>query len=317
MKISQWFRRRSKASEATTQVSDSTTKKAQERAQEQPANTTQDIDLSIGKYRLEPFTEGGICVVMKGIPLESGKPKLAVKLVREQWLNHAAVRRQFSNESQIVRELNHPFLPKYKARGLIGQQAYYAYEFIEGFPLINLSQEQGRFPPELVKQISVNIVKQLLEQLDHLHSGLKPVIHGDISSENILIDPQQRIYLVDFGCAHFLRQANKESYQWIAKPSFISPEQAKGEMWDQRSDLYQAGILFYELLMNRRWNEGRSKRDKVLFAASSSRQADDFLSNVVDIKTSAVVAKLLDPNPNGRFQTAKEAIAALESLQAS
>lgn len=314
MKISQWFRRRNKSSEASTQAPDSAAKKAPERAPEPPANSAQVVDLSIGKYRLEPFTEGGICVVMKGIPLESGKPKLAVKLVREQWLNHAAVRRQFSNESQIVRELNHPYLPKYKARGLIGQQAYYAYEFIEGFPLINLSQEQGRFPPELVKQISVNIVKQLLEQLDHLHGGLKPVIHGDISSENILIDPQQRIYLVDFGCAHFLRQANKESYQWIAKPSFISPEQAKGEVWDQRSDLYQAGILFYELLMNRRWNEGRSKRDKVLFAASSARQADDFLANVVDAKTSAVVAKLLDPDPNGRYQTAKEAISALDSL---
>lgn len=317
MKISQWFRRRNKASEASTQAPDSSPKKAPERVPEPAASAAQEVDLSIGKYRLEPFTEGGICVVMKGIPLEAGKPKLAVKLVREQWLNHAAVRRQFSNESQIVRELNHPFLPKYKARGLIGQQAYYAYEFIEGFPLINLSQEQGRFPPELVKQISVNIVRQLLEQLDHLHSGLKPVIHGDISSENILIDPQQRIYLVDFGCAHFLRQANKESYQWIAKPSFISPEQAKGEVWDQRSDLYQAGILFYELLMNRRWNEGRSKRDKVLFAASSARQSDDFLAGVVDARTSAVVAKLLDPDPDGRYQTAKEAVAALDSLQSA
>ncbi len=317
MKISDWFRRRVKPSEASAPATDTSAKKPAERTPDPATPPTQVVDLSIGKYRLEPFTEGGICVVMKGIPLEPGKPKLAVKLVREQWLNHAAVRRQFSNESQIVRELNHAFLPRYKARGLIGQQAYYAYEFIEGFPLINLSQEQGRFPPQLVKQISVNIIRQLLEQLDHLHGGLKPVIHGDISSENILIDPQQRIYLVDFGCAHFLRQANKESYQWIAKPSFISPEQAKGEVWDQRSDLYQAGILFYELLMNRRWNEGRSKRDKVLFAASSERQADNFLATVVDAKTSAVVAKLLDPDPNGRYQTAKEAIAALDTLQAS
>lgn len=314
MKITQWFRRRNKQADADTVDAQNHNKKAAERPAEVVPPSANVVDLSVGKYRLEPFTEGGICVVMKGIPLEAGKPKLAVKLVREQWLNHAAVRRQFSNESQIVRELNHPFLPKYRARGLIGQQAYYAYEFIEGFPLINLSQEQGRFPPPLVKQISVSIVRQLLEQLDHLHNGLKPVIHGDISSENILIDPQQRIYLVDFGCAHFLRQANKESYQWIAKPSFISPEQAKGETWDQRSDLYQAGILFYELLMNRRWNEGRSKRDKVLFAASCKRQSDDFLASVVDQKTSAVVAKLLDPAPDGRFQSAKEAIAALDKL---
>ncbi|MCG8669827.1 MAG: protein kinase [Pseudomonadales bacterium] len=262
-------------------------------------------------YRLEPFTEGGICVVMKGIPKTPGHPKLAIKLVREQWLNHAAVRRQFSNESQIVRELNHPHLPKYRARGLVDGKAYYAYEFIDGVPLINLSQDKTRFPPELVKDISRDIVGQLLLQLEHIHGGLKPVAHGDISSENILINNRQQIYLVDFGCAHFIKQAHKESYQWLAKPSFISPEQARGDAWDNRSDLYQVGILYYELLMNKRWNIGRSKRDKVLFAASNDRQNDDFLKNVVDLETSAIIAKLLDPSPRNRFQSATEALQAL------
>lgn len=270
-----------------------------------------EVQLNIGRYRMEPYTEGGICVVMKGIPLEQGKPKLAVKMVREQWLNHQAVRRQFTNESQIVRELNHPQLPRYRSRGLIDGKAYYAYEFIEGFQLINLSQEQQRFPPALVKQLAKDIVRQLLEQLHFLHTSLKPVIHGDISSENILIDTQQKIYLVDFGCSHFQRQASKEAYQWLAKPSFISPEQARGDAWDHRSDLYQAGILFYELLRNRRWNIGKSKRDKVLYAASTERQEDNFLLDVTDAKTSAFVARLLDPDPTKRFQNAKEALDAL------
>lgn len=270
-----------------------------------------EVQLNIGRYRMEPFTEGGICVVMKGIPLEHGKPKLAVKMVREQWLNHQAVRRQFTNESQIVRELHHQQLPRYRSRGLIDGKAYYAYEFIEGFQLINLSQEQQRFPPALVKQIARDIVRQLLEQLHYLHTSLKPVIHGDISSENILIDTQQKIYLVDFGCSHFQRQAGRDAYQWLAKPSFISPEQARGEAWDHRSDLYQAGILFYELLRNRRWNIGRSKRDKVLFAASTERQQDNFLQDVTDPKTSAFIARLLDPDPAKRFQSAREALEAL------
>jgi serine/threonine protein kinase len=270
-----------------------------------------EVQLNIGRYRMEPFTEGGICVVMKGIPLEQGKPKLAVKMVREQWLNHQAVRRQFTNESQIVRELHHPQLPKYRSRGLIDGKAYYAYEFIEGFQLINLSQEQQRFPPSLVKELAKELVGQLLEQLHFLHTSLKPVVHGDISSENILIDTKQKIYLVDFGCSHFQKQANKEAYQWLAKPSFISPEQARGDKWDHRSDLYQAGILLYELLRNRRWNEGSTKRDKVLFAASNQRQADDFLLDATDSKTSAFVAKMLDPDPDQRFQTAKEALIAL------
>jgi len=165
----------------------------------------------------------------------------------------------------------------------------------------------------LVKELAKDIVGQLLEQLHFLHTSLKPVVHGDISSENILIDTKQKIYLVDFGCSHFQKQANKEAYQWLAKPSFISPEQARGEKWDHRSDLYQAGILLYELLKNRRWNEGATKRDKVLFAASNQRQQDNFLEGVTDAKTSAFVAKMLDPDPTKRFQTAKEALAALKS----
>ncbi|PCJ30190.1 MAG: hypothetical protein COA99_18470 [Moraxellaceae bacterium] len=274
------------------------------------------VKLNIGHYRLEPFTEGGVCVVMKGIPKEAGKPKLAVKLVREQWLNHAAVRRQFSNESQIVKELNHPFLPRYLSRGLIDGKAYYAYEFIEGVPLINLSQEKDRFPPELIKDIATDIVIQLLVQLVHVQERLKPVAHGDISSENILIDSKQRIYLVDFGCSHFVKQAHKDSFQWLAKPSFISPEQAKGENWDHRSDLYQAGILFYELAKSKRWNIGKTKRDKVLFAASKEKPSDDFLEDIVGLKISTVAAKLLDPSPATRYQSAKEAVAEMEAARA-
>ena len=296
-----------------------TNRAAATKPQTSPTGTTAsiqrpfEVQLNIGRYRMEPFTEGGICIVMKGIPLEQGKPKLAVKMVREQWLNHQAVRRQFTTESQIVRELHHPQLPKYRSRGLIDGKAYYAYEFIEGFQLINLSQEQQRFPPALVKELAKDIVAQLLEQLHYLHTSLKPVVHGDISSENILIDTKQKIYLVDFGCSHFQKQANKEAYQWLAKPSFISPEQARGEKWDHRSDLYQAGILLYELLRNRRWNEGTTKRDKVLFAASNQRQADNFLLDATDPKTSAFVARMLDPDPDKRFQTAKEALTALKS----
>jgi len=266
------------------------------------------LQLNKCEYTLTAFRQGGICDVFKGTPNTKDKPVIAVKMIRAEWYTNSRVRRQFSTESQIVRDLHEKHLPQYVSRGLIDGKPYHAYEFIEGFQLINLSQKQDIFPPELVKDVSLDIISQLLNSLDYLHSRLVPIAHGDISSENIIFDNWHNIHLIDFGCAHFLKMASKDSHEWVGKPSFISPEQARGEAWDHRSDIYQAGILFYELVTATRWNIGKDSRNKTLFAASSEPPEEDFLDKQVGVHISRVIAKMLHPEPRLRYQSVKSVL---------
>ncbi len=272
------------------------------------------IDTRLGRFRLENFAMGGVCEVKKGIPLDNQDCTLAVKMIREKWYENPAVRKQFSQESQIVKELKHPMLPHYVSRGIANGKPFYAYKLIDGIPLIRLWQDQELLHPKLMRQLAPEMVKQLLEQLAYLHNPPRTIIHGDISSENIILDKTRQLHLVDFGCAHFQSIADKDSFQWLAKPSFISPEQARGQAWDHRSDLYQAGILFYELISGKRWNRGENKREKVLYAASSTAIHNNFLLEYTDANTSKLIAHMLDPNPDTRLPSAARGVKLIEAL---
>lgn len=272
------------------------------------------LELPGSRFKLAYFAEGGICEVLTGVEIE-GNRKIAIKLLKPEWKDHQGVRRQFSTESQVVRSLNHPLLPKYFSRGILQGRAYFSYHFIEGIPLIKLSQRQDLFPPSMVRKNSINIIQQILDQLDHLNTKLNPVAHGDISSENIIFDDDLNAHLVDFGCAHFLKLASKESYQWIAKPSFVTPEQARGESWGHASDLYQTGILFFELLTARRWNQGKTSREKILFAATGDRPNTHLIEELAGNEVKKLIDALLEPDPKNRIQTAAEAKKLLGKLK--
>lgn len=261
-------------------------------------------------YKLQHFKEGGICKIYKGIPERRHLPTLAIKTIRDKWVTNEKVIKQFNVETRIVKEFQHSRLPQYIGRGSLNGVPFYAYHFVDGMQVINISQRPDLYPPDLISSLALRMVIQLYETLEYLHDKINPVIHGDISSENVVINPSQQLYLIDFGCAH-AKAANVDNRTWIGKPSYLSPEQARGEIWDQRSDLYQVGILFYELVTRQRWNTGADTRSKHLFAASAPRPKMDFLAHKIHISLSMVFSKVLHPDPEIRFQSASEVLKAL------
>ncbi|HBC57117.1 MAG TPA: hypothetical protein DCZ03_08140 [Gammaproteobacteria bacterium] len=267
---------------------------------------------SLGKFRFVAVAEGGVCEVYRAEPLSGSGPSLAIKRIRDIWRHHKGVNHQFEIEAKIVQSLFYPTLPRYVSRGVLKGKAYYAYEFFHGMPLLKLWQQQGSTDPDKLLKMSIACGIEILEQLYYLHSRPNPIYHGDISAENIILDRDGHVHLVDFGCAHTQKEADEKSYQWLGKPSYISPEQAKGEPWDGRSDLYQVGVMLYEMITSKRWNRGRSPREKVLFAASKQTMAPNFLAELVGSSASQLVAGLLAPDANHRIQTAGEALALLK-----
>lgn len=261
-------------------------------------------------YKLRHFKEGGICKIYQGMPERRHLPTLAIKTIRDKWVNNDKVIKQFNVETRIVKEFDHPRLPHYIGRGNLNNVPFYAYHFVDGMQVINISQRPDLYPPDLISTLALRMVIQLYETLEYLHEKINPIIHGDISSENVVINPSQQLYLIDFGCAHS-KTSNVDNRTWIGKPSYLSPEQARGEVWDQRSDLYQVGILFYELVTRQRWNTGADTRAKHIFAASAPRPSMDFLAHKIHISLSMIFSKILHPDPEVRFHSASDILKAL------
>jgi len=261
-------------------------------------------------YKLTHFKEGGICKIFKGAPERRHLPTLAIKTIRDKWADNQKVIQQFNVETRLVKEFDHPRLPSYVGRGSLNGVPFYAYHFVEGMQVINISQRPDLYPPDLITTLALRMVIQLYETLEYLHDKINPIIHGDISSENVVINPSQQLFLIDFGCAH-IKAKHVDNRAWVGKPSYLSPEQARGEIWDQRSDLYQVGILFYELVTRSRWNTGIDTKAKHMFAASAPRPRMDFLAHKIHISLSMIFSKILHPDPEQRFNSAADILKAL------
>ena len=264
-----------------------------------------------GDFRLNKFIEEGVCQVFKGTPVSvKDKRKLdkciLVKRVHPEWHNNKEVLEQFKREIGIIRDFIHPLLPHFVDKGELAGQYYYAYEFIEGEPLINIFNDKKNFPREKLIELAPLVLMQLLDQLKYLHEQMFTIVHGDISVENIIYSNQNSVHLIDFGCAYRKQKVTEKSYHWLGKPSYITPEQARGEPWSKTSDLYQAGILFYELVSGLRWNKGNTPAEKVLFAASVDSPDKNFLSHWVPSPLSELVSKMLQAEESQRISSAKE-----------
>ncbi len=280
-----------------------TNNKAQETLSTQNNNAAVNfIVISGNLYKLNAFSAGGICHIYKAQAASRKLPVLSVKMIKPRWARYASVRRQFNIEGQILSGLSHPQLPHFTTRGTHKEHVFLAYKFLPGVPLIKLAQNKTLFGENTLKPLALSILTQILDQLNYLHNKINPVVHGDISSENIIINNSQQVSLADFGCAHFTNTRSNHSFRWLAKPSYLSPEQARGDPWGPASDIYQTAILFYEMITGKRWIKGKTPREKMLYAASISKPAPDFLGKIIHKHLSSIIADMLDPNPKTRQQ---------------
>lgn len=256
------------------------------------------------KYRLALFGNGGTAYLYKGTPSQSGHHAVTLKLLKRRYLLSSDITQRFAYEQRVVKLLKHRGMLNIIRCGKIRRRPYYAYHYIEGETLLKRMQ----------CTLSVNsreiaaITKKLLINVSKLHDATTAIIHGDLSLENILLGDEGPV-IIDFGSAQLLNEHKRvPDSRWIGKASYLSPEQAQGNRWDERSDLYQVGIIFYELLTLRKYNQGGNTNEKRLFAASPPKP--DF-SNIPYCYHSTLNG-LLASQPAQRIESAKEAIKMLD-----
>ncbi|MBV1874420.1 MAG: protein kinase [Gammaproteobacteria bacterium] len=270
---------------------------------------------SSGEYALCLYSESRYCQTFIGEPVSgdfNGELfPIVIKRIKASCGGDKAIQERFKQEMSIVRDFLHPQLPRYVAHGKLEGQYYYSYRYIEGVPLKQVIEKKNLYPPELVAEVAPGIVIQLLQQLYYMHEHMGCVVHGNIGLRSILLSQRHSVGLLEFGSAYRKDRVIDDDYRWLADARYYSPEQARGEAWDERSDIYQVGVVFYELLTGNAWNKQGKQEEEIAFAANLNPVEKNFLEGVVSPALSCSIALMLHPDQSERIQTVAECLDAL------
>lgn len=261
-------------------------------------------NLQLSEYELvSELGSGGMATVYEAVQNCFGR-HVALKVMSPVLANDKDFSKRFLREAKILASLSHPHIIAVYDVGISGQYHYYAMEHLEGGDLKHRLADIG-------VDEALLIVKQLALALDHAHS--KGYIHRDVKPDNVLFREDGSAVLTDFGIARAAEtdQQLTQAGKMIGTPKYMSPEQAKSAPLDARSDLYALGVVFYEMLAGHVPFDGS---DPIAVGIQHLREAPPPLpSELADFED--VVMCLLAKEPEQRYQTGEELIAALEQVE--
>lgn len=197
----------------------------------------------LGRYELrEPIGRGGMSAVYLGYDPMLDR-EVAIKILPPNLAKKPVYQKRFLEEARALGRVDHHNLIRVYAVGQEGATSYYAMELVRGISLHDAIQTSGR----LDANETLAIFGQFLLGLQAIHQA--GIVHRDIKPGNIMLSETGRVILMDFGLARRAdRQAITVTGCVLGTPEYMSPEQARGEQTNARSDLYSAGIVLYQML---------------------------------------------------------------------
>jgi len=266
----------------------------------------------IGKYRLDAILgRGAMGVVYRAFdPLI--ERTLALKTVQHR-LGDAdgaeELLRRFRTEAQAAGRLMHPNIVAVHEYGEASDLAYIAMEFVDGRPLSELCGQQACALPQVLAWM-----RDLLAALAYSHAH--GVVHRDIKPANLLVTRDGRIKVGDFGIARIESSTLTQTGAMLGTPSYMSPEQFRGEAIDSRSDLFSAGVVLYQLLTGQRPFSG-STAAVMQQVLTHSPAPPSRLNPLLPAALDAVVMRALAKTPEARFADAAAFLQALQEAAAT
>jgi serine/threonine protein kinase/predicted ATPase len=266
-----------------------------------------------GKYTLiRKIGTGGMAEVFlaKTTVAQGLNKTLVIKKIHTAYARSRQFVTMFVDEAKIALGLNHPNIIQVFDFGAVGDTYFLAMEYVEGLDLLKLLQEAARARLRLPYGLSAYIVQQLAKGLDYAHRKADEfgaplaIVHRDISPQNILLSWDGGVKIVDFGIAR-ARDVHEEEGVIKGKFAYMSPEQARGEPVDCRSDVFAAGIVLYELVCARPLFSGKGKDALELVKSGAIPRPRDMAPELPD-SLERVILKALAFHRADRFQTARD-----------
>ena len=256
---------------------------------------------------LEVIGTGGMAVVFKAKCHRLNR-LVAIKMLKKDLSEDAEFRRRFHDESQAVAMLSHPNIMAVYDVSRRGDMDYIVMELIDGITLKQYMERRGKLNwPE-----ALHFITQIMKGLSHAHS--RGIVHRDIKPQNIMVLRDGTVKVTDFGIA-CLSNGSNPSNEAIGSVHYISPEQAKGDYTDNRSDIYSAGVVLYEMLTSRLPFEGSDPVSVAIqhFSAVplSPREIDLEIPEALE----QICMKAMAPDRNKRYSTADEMISDLDAFR--
>ena len=254
-----------------------------------------------GRYEIrEIIGVGGMAVVYKAYDNIDDRI-VAIKILKDEYLTNEEFKRRFKNESKAIAVLSHPNIVRVYNVSFGDRIQYIVMEYVDGITLKEYIEQQG----VVNWKEAVHFVGQILAALQHAHD--KGIVHQDIKPQNIMLLQDGTIKVTDFGIARFSRtDSNVTSENAIGSVHYISPEQARGEMTDDKADIYSVGVVMYEMLTGQLPFQSDSAVSVAIMQLQQDPRRPREIVPTLPLGLEQITMRAMQKNPNDRYGSAAE-----------
>lgn len=262
-----------------------------------------------GRYEVQEIIGvGGMSVVYKAYDNVDDRT-VAVKILKEEFLNNEEFKRRFKNESKAIALLSHENIVKVYDVNFGEKLQYIVMEYIDGITLKEYINKQN----SISWNDALFFMTQILRAVQHAHD--KGIVHRDIKPQNIILLPNGNIKVTDFGIARFSRSDTKTlTEQAIGSVHYIAPEQAKGEATDEKADIYSIGVVLYEMLAGKVPFDSENAVSVALMQVQANAQKLTQINPDIPKGLEQICVHAMQKNPRDRYQTATEMLLDIEEI---
>jgi serine/threonine-protein kinase len=255
------------------------------------------------RYQLdETLGSGGMAVVYRARDTTLERT-VAIKVLRKDYSSNPEFRERFHQEAKAAANLAHPNIVTIHDFGLDAEhRLFIVMEYVPGTDLKNLMRRRGRYSIDE----TISLMVQACAGVGYAHrAGL---VHCDIKPQNMLITPDQRLKVVDFGIARALASIHPDEQSEVVwgSPQYFSPEQAAGKAPSPASDVYSLGVVMYEMLTGQLPFDASSSNELTRLHRQEMPTAPRTLNPKIPPALEQVMLKVLAKEPSTRYRTADQ-----------